>query len=134
LNVQGMMKNHNLARAIGDASPYEIRRQLGYKVEWNGGTLQPISRFYPSTQLCRVCKFQNKALTLSDRVWTCPRCSTVHHRDFNASVNIREEAERLFNAGSGYVGETPVEGIALAPRKRRCETNPAKQVLSISER
>jgi len=39
LNVAGMLRNRRLARAISDAGFAEIRRQLAYKTQWNGGRL-----------------------------------------------------------------------------------------------
>lgn len=46
-------------------------------------------RFFPSSQLCSECGFQNKALKLSQRVWTCPNCKTKLDRDINAAINLK---------------------------------------------
>lgn len=50
-----------------------------------------IDRFFPSTKRCHVCGFLHHALTLRDRVWTCPCCGTGHQRDRNAATNIYQE-------------------------------------------
>jgi putative transposase len=55
LNVAGMLKNHNLARHIGDAAFAEIFRELEYKAEWYGRTYHPLDRFFPSSKLCSSC-------------------------------------------------------------------------------
>jgi putative transposase len=47
LHVAGMMKNRRLARAISDAGFGEIRRQLAYKTQWNGGRLVVAGRWSP---------------------------------------------------------------------------------------
>lgn len=47
LNVDGMMKNHNLAKHIGSVSWSEFFRQLQYKAVWNGVNLIRIGRFDP---------------------------------------------------------------------------------------
>ena len=92
LNVKGMMQNHNLARAIQDASWYEFTRQLQYKSDWNGDNIIYIGRFEPSSKTCSVCGYVNHDLKLSDRKWTCLKCGTKHDRDVNAAINIKEMA------------------------------------------
>ena len=89
LNVQGMMKNHHLANAISSVAWNEFVRQLAYKAEWNGKNLIFIGRFEPSSKTCSCCGYVKKDLTLKDRSWVCPQCSTSHDRDVNAAINIR---------------------------------------------
>jgi putative transposase len=88
LHVNGMLKNHNIAQAIADASIGEIRRQLTYKAEKFGTRVVVIDRFYPSSKTCSVCKFVLDELSLNVRKWTCPNCLTLHDRDVNAAKNI----------------------------------------------
>ena len=89
LNIDGMMKNHNLARSIQSASWGEFVRQLIYKSEWYGKNLIFIGRFEPSTKLCSICGYMNREITLNDREWICPVCGTHHDRDINAAINIK---------------------------------------------
>lgn len=93
LNVKGMLRNHKLAKSISDASWSEFFRQLTYKTELHGGELLKVDTFYPSSQTCSVCGYQNPLTKdLSVREWDCPACGTHHDRDVNAAKNILRHA------------------------------------------
>ena len=69
---------------------------LEYKLAWQGKKLVKIDKWYPSSQLCHVCGYQNdETKDLSVREWDCPNCGNHHNRDKNAAINIREEARRI---------------------------------------
>ena len=95
LASKNLMKNHHLARAIGDVSWHEFVRQLSYKADWYGKKIVTISRWFPSSQLCSTCGFSSGKKPLSIREWTCEKCGTYHDRDINASINILKEGLRL---------------------------------------
>jgi putative transposase len=93
LNVKGMLRNHRLAKSISDASWSEFFRQLTYKAELHGGELLKVDTFYPSSQTCSACGYQNPLTKdLSVREWDCPKCGTHHDRDVNAAKNILRKA------------------------------------------
>ena len=94
LNVKGMMKNHKLAKAIGDVSWGKFIDVLEYKALWNDKQVIHIDRFFPSSKTCSKCGWINNQLTLKDRNWTCSECGSVHDRDFNAAINILNEGYR----------------------------------------
>jgi len=100
LNINGMIKNHKLAKAIADASWHELTRQLEYKAEWNERDFVKIDRWFPSSKTCNVCSFINQDLSLKDRKWTCPQCKIVLDRDLNASQNILKQGLKILS-GSG---------------------------------
>ena len=89
LNVKDMIKNHNLAQAIGDSAWSSFVTKLEYKAEWFGKTILRIGRFEPPSKLCHVCGFHNSELTLKNREWNCPECKTKHGKDINAAINIK---------------------------------------------
>lgn len=88
LNVQGMMKNRHLAKAIAEQCFYEIKRQMQYKCEWNNIAFVEANRFYPSSKTCSCCGCVKKNLTLKDRVFICDECGYEIDRDYNAAINL----------------------------------------------
>jgi putative transposase len=96
LNLKGLVKT-KLAKSFYDVAHGEFKRQLEYKCLWNRRHFQEVSRWFPSSKLCRHCGAINTDLKLSDRVWTCA-CGVGHDRDLNAAQNIRVEGLNLMVA------------------------------------
>ena len=100
LNVQGMLKNHKLSKAIQEVGFYRFKQVLTDKANNNYKQVIEVSRYYPSSKTCSQCGYKNKELTLNDREWTCPVCGTHHDRDLNAAMNILMEGERIIGVRS----------------------------------
>lgn len=88
LNVKGMMKNKHLAEKVAEEKFYEFKRQIKYKAELKGITVEEVPTFYPSSKKCSCCGHIKKDLKLSDRVYICSECGLKIDRDFNASLNL----------------------------------------------
>ena len=98
LNVQGMMKNHHLAKAIQEVGFSKFKIILSNKALQNNKQVVFVDRFYPSSKTCSCCGYKNQDLKLSEREWTCPECGEHHDRDLNAAKNNLFEGERLLRA------------------------------------
>lgn len=92
LNVRGMVKNHNLAKAITNVSFGEFNRQIDYKAQMHGKQIYRVDRFFPSSKTCSVCGCIQEKMPLKIREWTCPDCGTHHDRDINAATNLLRQA------------------------------------------
>ena len=110
LKVKNMLKNRSLAKHIADAGWSSFNRLLRYKaVHSQHCNLVYIDTFFPSSKTCSCCGHVLEKLPLSVRRWACPVCLTVHDRDINAALNIKNEGTRQCgihnpaNSLKGYV-------------------------------
>ena len=95
LNMKAMSQCLNLGKSVADNSWGMFTTMLNYKLQWQGKQLVKVNKWYPSSKTCHKCGYINKELTLSDREWICPSCGSVIDRDYNASLNIRDEGIRI---------------------------------------
>jgi putative transposase len=85
LKILNMVKNHNLASAILDATWGKIRRLTAYKAERRRGRVMLVNS-YGSSQKCSRCGWLSRTkLKLNDRIFHCLNCGLVLDRDVNAA-------------------------------------------------
>ena len=95
LNVQGMIKNKHLSKAIAEQCFYTLKTWLVNKCTQVGIEVREVGRFYPSSKLCSCCGQKKKQLSLRERVYTCDSCGTILDRDHNASLNLVQAKEYI---------------------------------------
>ena len=99
LNIKQMEQDSRLSRLIVDASWSKFVSMLEYKGNWYGRDIIKVPTYYPSSQLCSSCGYQNKEIKdLSIREWVCPKCGATHSRDHNASINILHKGLDILKA------------------------------------
>lgn len=109
LNVKGLVKNHNLAKSISDASWSLFRTWLEYFGRVFEREIIAVNPAYTS-QDCSNCGNRVKK-SLSTRTHVC-NCGTALCRDHNAAINILNKGEPVRSWGSppgatgGIVGHT----------------------------
>lgn len=86
LNINSMMKNHRMAKSIGDAAWNQFVQFLLYKAEEADRKVIQVNPAYTS-QDCSNCGYR-VSKKLSDRIHNCPNCGLSMDRDTNASINI----------------------------------------------
>lgn len=96
LDMKAMSQCLNFGKSVNDNAFGMFITMLSYKLQRQGKYLVKVDKFYPSSQLCSVCGYQNKETKdLSLREWICPHCRTRHDRDINSAVNLLKEGKRL---------------------------------------
>jgi putative transposase len=86
LNIQGMLKNHHLAKHIQDHAWGKLIQFTQSKAAKAGKIVELVDARYTS-QKCSQCGIMVPK-TLADRTHLCPNCGLEMDRDINASVNI----------------------------------------------
>jgi putative transposase len=89
LNIQGMVKNHHLAKSISDAGWGEFIGILIFKAEEAGRKVIKVNPSYTS-QDCSRCGHRNR-ITLATRIYRCSECRLVIHRDRNGAKRIEQK-------------------------------------------
>ncbi|HEX4206098.1 MAG TPA: transposase [Ktedonobacteraceae bacterium] len=105
LVVRNMVKNPKLAKSIADASWSMFFARLQAKAEEAGRQVVRVNPAYTS-QTCSACGHR-QPMPLSVRVYECPQCGLVIHRDHNGSLNILANGLQACGRAGRVVPEAP---------------------------
>jgi putative transposase len=105
LVVRNMVKNPRLSKSIADVSWSMFFTRLVVKAEEAGRHVVKVDPAYTS-QTCSACGHR-QPMPLSVRVYECPQCGLVIHRDHNGSLNILADARQAVGRHSRVIPEAP---------------------------
>ena len=120
LDIKQMEQDSTLSFFVADASWSKFVSMLEYKGKWYGRDIIKVPTFFPSSQVCSCCGYQNKDIKdLSIREWVCPKCGATHSRDHNASINILNKGLDILKART-----LPVSSLTLDSKESLSEKPP----------
>lgn len=90
LNMQSLAQSMHLGKSVNDLTWGMFVNRLQQKSEVTDKLVIKADKFFASSQICHVCGYKNKDLTLKDREWDCPICGTHLLRDENAGQNLKQ--------------------------------------------
>ncbi len=107
-----------LNRAILDQGWGEFRRQLAYKLAWNGGTLLAVPP-HNSSRSCPACGHVSADNRLTQAQFLCVDCGYENHADVVGAINVLARGHRVLACGepvhSGRsMKQEPTEAIQYA--------------------
>lgn len=109
LNVQGMVKNHHLAKSISDAAWSTFIILHTAKAEYAGRLVVKVAARFTS-QDCSSCGARTLK-SLAQREHRCAACGLVLHRDHNAALNIKGRAVSSGMKGITLSGEPRISAL-----------------------
>ncbi len=113
-----------LNKSILDQGWFEFKRQLTYKLLWQGGVLHVVAPHYTS-QRCSDCGHTDAANRQTQSQFQCVRCGFELNADENAARNIEDKAlgHRVLACESN-----PTEGRKQEPVRKRTGLKNHKRV------
>ena len=91
-----------LNKSILDQGWFEFRRQLDYKLDWIGGSLEEVDAHHTS-QRCSCCGHTEKGNRKTQAVFVCLSCGIEQHADINAATNILTVGQTGMACGSNRI-------------------------------
>ena len=113
--MKGMSKALKFGKSVSDNGFGLFVSMLDYKLKEGGKQLVKIDKWFPSSKMCSECGTVKDSLLLSERIYHCEACGTIIDRDYNASINIRNEGARmLFENMNRTVGHTEIARLCCS--------------------
>ena len=97
-----------LNRAILDQGWGEFRRQLEYKMTWQGGILLAVPA-HNTSRTCPCCGHVSKDNRKTQAKFECVECDYVNHADLVGAINILERGHRLLACGESVQSDHSVK-------------------------
>lgn len=95
--MKGMSQTLNFGKSVSDNSFGAFVTMLKYKLSEQGKQLIKVDKWFPSSKTCSYCG-AIKDIFLNERTYTCESCGAIIDRDYNASINIKNEGMRLISS------------------------------------
>jgi putative transposase len=100
-----------LNKAILDQGWGEFRRQLDYKLAWNGGMLFAVPAHYTS-QECPECHHVSADNRQTQARFVCVKCHYENHADHVGAINVKERGHRLLACGDAVLSRSMKQELA----------------------
>jgi putative transposase len=95
---KNVRQKSGLNRSILDQGWGEFRRQLEYKVSWNGGTLLAVPP-QNTSRTCPVCGHVSKDNRRTQAQFLCVDCGYENHADVVGAINVLARGHRVLACG-----------------------------------
>jgi putative transposase len=126
LVVRNMIKNPKLAKSIADASWSMFFTRMLAKAEEAGRQVVRVNPAYTS-QTCSACG-HCQPMPLSVRVYECPQCGLVIHRDHNGSLNILADGLQAVGRHSRVIPEAPAPSLGESSQRSNVLLLPPQEI------
>ncbi|OQX03706.1 MAG: hypothetical protein BWK73_38690 [Thiothrix lacustris] len=100
-----------LNKAILDQGWGEFRRQIDYKLAWNGGMLFAVPAHYTS-QECPECHHVSTDNRQTQARFMCVKCHYENHADHVGAINVKERGHRLLACGDAAFSRSMKQELA----------------------
>lgn len=93
---KNVRQKSGLNRAILDQAWYEFRRQLEYKLAWNGGFLVAVPP-QNTSRTCPCCGYIAKENRRTQADFVCVDCGYTENADVVGAINILNRGQAIFS-------------------------------------